>query len=131
MPTQMHSIYLVRHAIAEERDEKIEFTGLAELSEHIAKLGTAFASKSPPGVFLLFQKRPAEHRRDTQHLEEARGDAQPRHTLAFALASHAIAGSGRILLPSGRGFAGTVTWHRDSSVSSRSARAPPRSQSGW
>jgi multiple sugar transport system substrate-binding protein len=36
---------------------KIEFTGLAEQSEHIAKLGTAFASKSPPDVFLLNYRR--------------------------------------------------------------------------
>ncbi|HWL36423.1 MAG TPA: sugar ABC transporter substrate-binding protein [Frankiaceae bacterium] len=36
---------------------KVEFTRLAEQSEHIAKLGTAFAGGSPPDVFLLNYRR--------------------------------------------------------------------------
>lgn len=36
---------------------RVEFTGLAEQSEHIAKLGTAFAGGSPPDVFLLNYRR--------------------------------------------------------------------------
>lgn len=36
---------------------KVEFTGLAEQSEHIAKLGTAFAGGNPPDVFLLNYRR--------------------------------------------------------------------------
>ncbi|HVF03746.1 MAG TPA: sugar ABC transporter substrate-binding protein [Frankiaceae bacterium] len=36
---------------------KVEFTGLAEQGEHIAKLGTAFAGGSPPDVFLLNYRR--------------------------------------------------------------------------
>ena len=36
---------------------KVEFTGLAEQSEHIAKLGTSFAGGSPPDVFLLNYRR--------------------------------------------------------------------------
>ena len=35
----------------------VEFTGLAEQSEHVAKLGTAFAGGSPPDVFLLNYRR--------------------------------------------------------------------------
>ena len=36
---------------------KVEFTGLAEQGEHIAKLGTAFAGGNPPDVFLLNYRR--------------------------------------------------------------------------
>ena len=36
---------------------KVEFTGIAEQGEHIAKLGTAFAGGSPPDVFLLNYRR--------------------------------------------------------------------------
>lgn len=36
---------------------KVEFTGVAEQGEHIAKLGTAFAGGNPPDVFLLNYRR--------------------------------------------------------------------------
>ena len=36
---------------------KVEFTGLAEQGDHIAKLGTSFAGGNPPDVFLLNYRR--------------------------------------------------------------------------
>ena len=36
---------------------KVDFTGIAEQGEHIAKLGTAFAGGQPPDVFLLNYRR--------------------------------------------------------------------------
>ena len=38
-------------------DAEVDFTGLAEQGQHIARLGTAFAGGSPPDVFLLNYRR--------------------------------------------------------------------------
>ena len=66
---------------------KVEFTGLAEQSEHIAKLGTAFAGGNPPDVFLLNYRRFGRFARqgviDPARLPGSRADYYPQTLEAF------------------------------------------------
>ena len=66
---------------------KVEFTGLAEQGEHIAKLGTAFAGGNPPDVFLLNYRRfgrfAAQGVIDPARLPGAPADFYPQTLEAF------------------------------------------------